>query len=1666
MKNKIKFLDLILSLLLIITFIQPGLVHANSSRSPLIQTLDYIEPVVAIHVSELTQALASMPAKSPTPTGSGTTGYEWWYQAWRYSVLNDALKEALKSDGIPYKLVSDADIASGRLLLSNGSPRFPILISMSTEAVDNNEITPLRNYVNAGGFILAGSTAFTRNPNGTTRGDFALANEMGLHMVNSSLDGNWGFTQWFRRTVSHRILSHFPSGTVPWLLARSESEYDPGDSAIWNVRVTDATVLATGSGYPLVAIKNYGSGWFVYHSYFNPFIGHGGASTDTFAYLIYRMTIEWAFENAGLPLTKLSAWQYPYDAAMVVRHDFENFADQIQAIEASASVENSVGMKGDYYFTTGTLRAGSADNQLTETQKTTAIQSLRRAVSLYGATIGSHNGGLKNPWGTYAPTEYRYWHWGPDEVVLTYPSGYSSGRQYTQLSYQMSFNDIAGWLSGLDNGRAGCGTANICPRTYVSPYYRGTYEDSREVIEGLGVITSGEQNLGPLPVWAVSYETAGKKFNTVSLPTSEWYINGGITEALEIGWSSGHTTQTIHDGVDFYYNNGLLINFYGHFASTSGVYHEYVVYGATKPRVWKTNAVGIHDWWVNRSPVQIVPTFSKIGSSEVTSISVSGAVDPETALELQIPNWNPDSPSVNIYLNGNLATSSQYRITSTGVKIRIGSTTNTVEIRKGTVLGPNAANDSYTTAEDTGLSVSAPGVLVNDTSSDGSTLTAVLATEPLHGSLVLNANGSFNYSPASNYSGIDTFTYMASAGTSQSTPATVTITITAQNDTPQAFNDSYSTVEDANLTVPAAGVLSNDIDVEGNTLTAQLVTGPTHGILNLSVNGGFTYTPSAEFSGIDSFIYRASDGNTTSEAVIVTIQVQAVNDSPMSVSDSYTTIEDTTLFIADPGVLSNDTDPDSTIQAAILVSATNHGTLNLSSNGGFSYAPATNFYGTDSFSYQASDGQTNGNQVTVQITVTPQNDPPVAASDSYNTSQDLSLTVSAPGVLGNDSDPEGSTLTVTLVAGTANGTLSLYPTGAFAYIPNSGFTGTDQFTYTNSDGNLNSLPAVVTINISQVNTPPVAVSDTYSLDEDIALNISSPGVLGNDTVAENQSLSAILVQGPSHGTLTLNSNGAFLFTPYANYAGSDQFTYQVSDGQATSGTVIVSLIIQPVNDSPNASNDSYSTPANTVLSIAAPGVLSNDTDIDSIALTTSLVVAAAHGDITLDPDGSFEYNPDTDYSGGDSFSYVVNDGSINSESAIVTITIESGNIFSDDFTRPTPPAVVPFSWTVPTASTAYPNRGSFASTYGTLSTSTTSVNNYGYTYAPGVLIQNHSIEADVKFPRTGIYGGGIFGRMSTTNGQRYAVWLYPEGSTGIPSGYSTSMALVKLIKFTNWGAWSYPLGMQSVSVPAVGSDWHHLKVTFTNNQIQVYFDQGTTPIINLTDNNSGGVAPFTTGNVGIDLYGYNNTYGPTFNNFVVSDENSVVTFSDNFGDDFVDPLLPWTRQSGTWSVTNGVLQGSTTAWAFGYSFTTGSPAWTDYSLEGLIRIPAGTYGGGLSGRLNTTTGAHYGVWVFPDDEQNSSGLLQLYKFRTWTDANMAPMASINLSNIGTGWHSLKLVFIGNRIQVIYDGNRLIDVIDNNYDSRAAYLSGGISAQIYATSTSQQFYVDDVVVKEP
>jgi hypothetical protein len=200
-------------------------------------------------------------------------------------------------------------------------------------------------------------------------------------------------------------------------------------------------------------------------------------------------------------------------------------------------------------------------------------------------------------------------------------------------------------------------------------------------------------------------------------------------------------------------------------------------------------------------------------------------------------------------------------------------------------------------------------------------------------------------------------------------------------------------------------------------------------------------------------------------------------------------------------------------------------------------------------------------------------------------------------------------------------------------------------------------------------TPPEATDDAYAVAEDTVggLTVAAPGVLGNDNPSTG--LTTTLVSTTTSGSLALNADGSFTYIPNANFSGADSFSYKASNGTLASNVATVRLTVTAVNDAPVAANDAYSVALNRVLSVGAPGVLANDTDVDRDPLTAVLQSGPASGSLTLNPDGSFNFLPAVQ--GVVNFSYTANDAAGSSAPATVTITvgpaINLAPVATDDF---------------------------------------------------------------------------------------------------------------------------------------------------------------------------------------------------------------------------------------------------------------------------------------------------------------------------------------------------------------------------------------------------------------
>jgi ELWxxDGT repeat protein len=285
---------------------------------------------------------------------------------------------------------------------------------------------------------------------------------------------------------------------------------------------------------------------------------------------------------------------------------------------------------------------------------------------------------------------------------------------------------------------------------------------------------------------------------------------------------------------------------------------------------------------------------------------------------------------------------------------------------------PTAADDAGATPEDTELQVSP---LANDSDVEADTLRVSAVSAPSHGTAAVLPDGvTVVYNPSPDYHGPDSFGYTASDGAGGSAAATIHVTVSPVNDAPVAMADAATLDEDGSITLAP---LSNDSDPDGDTLVLGAVGVPSHGTAMVGPDGvTVAYTPSAGYSGPDSFDYTASDGSGGSTTATVSISVAPVNDAPVAAPDTGVTDEDQPLSLS---VLLNDSDADGDALGIASVTAPSHGSAAIGAGGLVTYTPAPDFHGADSFEYTIEDASGATGTALVTISVSPVNDPPVLA---------------------------------------------------------------------------------------------------------------------------------------------------------------------------------------------------------------------------------------------------------------------------------------------------------------------------------------------------------------------------------------------------------------------------------------------------------------------------------------------------------------------------------------------------------------------------------------------------------------------------------------------------------------------------------------------------------------
>ncbi|EIO2933542.1 tandem-95 repeat protein, partial [Vibrio parahaemolyticus] len=557
--------------------------------------------------------------------------------------------------------------------------------------------------------------------------------------------------------------------------------------------------------------------------------------------------------------------------------------------------------------------------------------------------------------------------------------------------------------------------------------------------------------------------------------------------------------------------------------------------------------------------------------------------------------------------------------------------------------------DSADVVEDTSTIIN---VLGNDTFESTDKVVSLDADNgPKNGTVIVNNDGTVTYTPDDNYVGKDTFTYVVtSGGVSEST--TVEVNVTPVNDAPVAKDDIATTQEDTAVTID---VLTNDTDVDGDTLSIQSASVPSdQGTVEI-VDGKLVFTPAENFNGDAEITYTVTDGQLTDEAK-VTVTVNPVNDAPTIKVDAVESITEDAVSIdtvvAALTVRDTDTPED---QLAVSLENNSNGYFVLVGNEVKLTQAGVDAVNNDelnlkdlTISASVSDGVNPTASDSDSLIVNRVNDAPTV--ENAIADQELSEDFATYTIDLNDAFKDSDSALNFSVSGNSNVLVSI-ENGIATISPTADWNGSETLTFTATDPSGESISQTVNFTVA-----PVAdiVADKATVVEDTPTIIK---VLGNDTFeGDDQVVSLDTNNGPANGTVSVNPDGSVTYTPNDNYHGTDSFTYIVTSGGVSESTT-VSVDVTPVNDAPVAKDDIATTQEDTAVTI---DVLPNDSDVDGDKLSIeSASVPKEQGTVEV-VDGKLVFTPAENFNGDAEITYTVTDGQLTDE-AKVTVTVNPVN---------------------------------------------------------------------------------------------------------------------------------------------------------------------------------------------------------------------------------------------------------------------------------------------------------------------------------------------------------------------------------------------------------------------
>uniref|UniRef100_UPI0026EBAFB1 retention module-containing protein n=1 Tax=Seleniivibrio woodruffii TaxID=1078050 RepID=UPI0026EBAFB1 len=507
------------------------------------------------------------------------------------------------------------------------------------------------------------------------------------------------------------------------------------------------------------------------------------------------------------------------------------------------------------------------------------------------------------------------------------------------------------------------------------------------------------------------------------------------------------------------------------------------------------------------------------------------------------------------------------------------------------------------------------------------TLTFAIDSASVPEGFTLNEDGTYTFDPSSydylaeGEQTVLTIDYTVTDSAGEISYESITITVTGVNDAPVVSDISFSATEDTSVTISAATLLAQATDIDGDNLSIAGITSVTGGTLVDNGNGTYTFTPDKDFNGEATFEFSVTDGIETVSAT-AKIDVAAVNDAPVAADAIVETTEDTVLTGTLP--VASDIDADSVTYA--LDGDAAHGAVVINSDGTYTYTPAENYNGEDSFSYTVSDGKGGTNTYNIYVSVAPANDAPTAADTTIATDEDTVVTGTLPAA----ADIDGDDVTYSLDTDAAHGTVTVNADGTYTYTPADNYNGDDSFSYTVSDGKGGTNTYNVAISVGAVNDAAVLGSDVKDLTEGNDV-LTTGGLLSiSDVDSAVEFVAQTDTQG-TYGKFSIGTDGAWTYATDTNMNSladgetvTETFTVRSADGTETTVTVNIT----GTNDAATVSSDTVNlTESDTILTTG--GVLSI-TDVDSAAeFVAQTDTQGAYGKFSIGTDGTWTYATDT-----------------------------------------------------------------------------------------------------------------------------------------------------------------------------------------------------------------------------------------------------------------------------------------------------------------------------------------------------------------------------------------------------------------------------------------------------